>query len=96
MLDSAAEIKTRLHAQALALVEKAAGERDEALLEALLEVCEFLENSADSPSPIVAVEREVHSMTGAYHLAVRRLSSSIPAGKFQILMTRSLASGLIY
>ncbi|MBF2046750.1 MAG: hypothetical protein IGS54_05175 [Elainella sp. C42_A2020_010] len=91
-----ADIRNRLHAQALALVEKATGGVDEVLVDALLEVCSFLEDSAQSVAPIVAVERDVHSSTGVYHLTVRRLSTSVPVGKFQIIITRELASGLIY
>lgn len=90
------EIKSRLYTQALALVEKAIGGVDEVLVEAMLEVCSFLEDSSCSAAPIVAVERDVHSNTGVYHLTIRRFNTSVPVGKFQIIITRELASGLIY
>jgi hypothetical protein len=91
------DIKHRLLSQTVALVEKAmGGNRDPLVVEALLEACRLLEESSQSESPIVALERDVRSDSGTYHLFVRRLSSSIPAGKFQILITRELASGLIY
>ena len=89
------EFKYRLLLQATTLVEKAAGANDSVVLEALLDTCYLLEDSSTSDSPIVAIERDVRSDTGTYHLFVRRLSTSIPAGKFQILITRELASGLI-
>ncbi|WP_317107522.1 hypothetical protein [Chroococcidiopsis sp. SAG 2025] len=54
-----------------------------------------MENSSNSNAPIVAIERDVRTDTGTYHLFVRRLSTSIPKGKFQILIVRELASGLI-
>lgn len=90
------DFKNRLEPQASALIEKAVGVREEVVLEALLDACELLENSFSTDAPIVALERDVRCDTGTYHLFVRRLSSSIPAGKFQILITRELASGLIY
>lgn len=90
------DLKNRLEPQASALVEKAVGVREAVVLEALLDACELLENSSNTDAPIVALERDVRCDTGTYHLFVRRLSSSIPAGKFQILITRELASGLIY
>jgi len=89
------EFKHRLLPQATTLIEKAVGANDLVVLEALLDACYLLENSSNSDSPIVALERDVRSATGTYHLFVRRLSTSIPAGKFQILITRELASGLI-
>ncbi|MBD3887499.1 hypothetical protein IFO70_38770 [Phormidium tenue FACHB-886] len=96
-LEQSDEIKSRLFSQASALVEKATGGTSNMrLVEALLEVCSFLEDSSRNDAPIVAVERNVILPTGTYHLAIRRLSSSIPAGKFQIIITRELASGLIY
>ncbi|MBW4690902.1 MAG: hypothetical protein KME27_03960 [Lyngbya sp. HA4199-MV5] len=98
-MDSAqsTKIKTHLWDQAIALVERATGGvPNSQVVEALLDACEFLETSAQSDAPIVALERDVHSETGMYHLFVRRLNSSIPVGKFQILITRDLASGLIY
>jgi hypothetical protein len=55
-----------------------------------------LEESSTSDAPLIALEQDVRTDSGTYHLFVRRLSSSIPAGKFQILITRELASGLIY
>ena len=92
-----AEIKNRLLDQAIALVERAvSGTHDPQVVEALLDACSFLEISSQSEAPIVALERDVHSEVGTYHLFVRRLNSSIPVGKFQILITRDLASGLIY
>jgi hypothetical protein len=91
------ETKHRLLPQAVALVEKAlGGNRDPLVVEALLEACSLLEESSQGESPIVALERDVRSDTGTYHLFVRRLNSSVPVGKFQILITRELASGLIY
>lgn len=92
-----AEFKNRLMPQAAALVEKATGGTDEPLVvEALLEACNILEVSSYSDAPRVAIERDVRLDTGTYHLFVRRLSTSVPAGKFQILISRELASGLIY
>ena len=91
------ELKNRLRPHAIALVEKALnGTCDASLVEKILEACAFLEASSTTESPIVALEQEVHSTTGKYHLFMRRLSSSVPAGKFQILISRDLASGLIY
>lgn len=89
------EFRHRLLPQATTLVEKAVGASDLVVLEALLDTCYLLEDSSNSASPIVAIERDVRTETGTYHLFVRRLSTSIPAGKFQILITRELASGLI-
>lgn len=90
------ELKNRLLAQATGLVETAAGKHDPVMIEVLLETCSFLEASSQSDAPIVAVERDVRSETGAYHLSIRRLNTSVPVGKFQIVITRELASGLIY
>jgi hypothetical protein len=56
----------------------------------------LLEANAQSNSPIVALEQDVHCETGTYHLSVRRLSTSVPVGKFQILISQNLASGLIH
>ncbi len=95
-LNPSPEIRDRLSSQALALVEKATGGADHVLVEALLEICSFLEESSKTDAPIVAVERDVSAQTGRYHLTMRRLISSVPAGKFQIIITRELASGLIY
>lgn len=96
-LEQSHEIKSRLFLQASALVEKATGETTNGrLVEVLLEVCSFLEDSAQSNAPIVAVERDVILPTATYHLSIRRLSTSMPAGKFQIIITRELASGLIH
>ncbi|HEY9617400.1 MAG TPA: hypothetical protein V6C64_11195 [Microcoleaceae cyanobacterium] len=93
----ATDLKQRLNEQAIALVERALGESpDPQIVAVLLDTCVFLETSADSAAPIVALERDIHTVTGTYHLFVRRLNSSVPAGKFQILITRELASGLIY
>ncbi|MBD2306466.1 hypothetical protein H6G17_13205 [Chroococcidiopsis sp. FACHB-1243] len=89
------EFKHRLLPQATTLVEKAVGTADSVVLEALLDACNLLENSSNSDAPIVAIERDVRTETGTYHLFVRRLSTSIPMGKFQILIVRELASGLI-
>jgi hypothetical protein len=97
MTQEFADFKTRLLPQANALVEKATGgANDSIVVEALLEACKLLEDSSHSEAPIVALEREVRGSSGVYHLFVRRLSSSVPAGKFQILIGRDLASGLIY
>lgn len=94
---STEEFKHHLLPQAEALVVKATGGTSEPLVvEALLEACHRLEVSSKSNAPLIALEQDVHSDSGTYHLFVRRLSSSIPAGKFQILITRELASGLIY
>lgn len=90
------DLKDRLQAQAIALVERATGGSEPQVVEALLAACSFLETSSQTAAPIVALERDVYAETGTYHLVVRRLSSSVPAGKFQILITRELASGLIY
>ncbi|MBD2102489.1 hypothetical protein [Leptolyngbya sp. FACHB-261] len=91
------ELRSRLLPQAVALVERAlGGANDSQVVEALLDACSFLEESAQSDAPIVALERDVRTETGTYHLFIRRLSSSVPAGKFQILITCDLASGLIY
>lgn len=90
------DFKTRLLSQATALVEKATGgTQEKAVIEALIDACRILEASSSSDAPLVALERDVRGSDGVYHLFVRRLSSSIPAGKFQILITRDLASGLI-
>lgn len=89
-------LKNHLLPQATALVEKAIGAADSIVVEALLDACNLLENSSKSSTPLVAIERDVCTDTATYHLFVRRLSTSIPAGKFQILITRELASGLIY
>ena len=88
--------KERLLPQAAALIEKAVGASEPVVLEALLDACYLLEDSSKSEAPLVAIERDVCSDTGTYHLFVRRLNTSVPAGKFQILITRELASGLIY
>jgi hypothetical protein len=92
-----ADFKNRLEPQAIALVEKATGKTgDKILVDALLDTCNLLEVSSSSDSPLVALERDVRSGNVTYHLFVRRLSTSVPTGKFQILITRELASGLIY
>lgn len=90
------ELRDRLTPQAAALVERAAGAIDLTLLEAILDTCEALKISSTSDTPMVAMERDVHVASGTYHLNIRRLSSSAPPGKFQILITRELASGVIY
>lgn len=95
-LDPCAEFNKRLRPQAQALVEKAVEAGEPLVLEALLDACYLLENSSKTDAPIVAIERDVRCDMGTYHLFVRRLSTSVPAGKFQILITRELASGLIY
>lgn len=95
--ESSADFKNRLLSPATALVAQATGGTGESkVVEALLDACLLLENSASSDTPIVALERDVRTDAGVYHLFVRRLSSSVPAGKFQILIARDLASGLIY
>jgi hypothetical protein len=92
----ATDLEDHLRDPAISLVKQATGGiTDSQIVEVLLETCRFLEISAQSKAPVVAVERDVQSETGTYHLFVRRLNSSIPAGKFQILITRDLASGLI-
>lgn len=94
---SSSDFQNRLLPQATALVAQATGgTADSKVVEALLEACHLLESSSSSDSPLIAIERDVRSDTGVYHLFVRRLSSSIPAGKFQILISRDLAFGLIY
>ena len=94
---SKADFKHRLELQATALVASATGGTGDLLVvEALLEACNLLEVSSCSDAPLVAVERDVRSNSGVYHLFVRRLNTSVPSGKFQILITRELASGLIY
>src|SRR5919199_31514 len=95
-LTQESDFLNRLLPQATALVEKATGVVEPLVVEALIEACNLLENSSKSDTPIVAIERDVRLDTGTYHLYVRRLNTSVPAGKFQILITRELASGLIY
>lgn len=96
-LDKQADLKNRLEPQAVALVAKATGGTGEPLVvQALIDACLMLESSSKTDTPVVAIERDVRIDSGTYHLFVRRLSTSIPAGKFQILITRELASGLIY
>ncbi len=90
------DLKNRLMPHATALVEKATGDSNPILLEALLEACNFLEDSSKTNTPVVALEQDVRSDTGVYHLSIRRLLTSVPAGKFQIAITRELASGVIY
>lgn len=83
--------------QAVALVEKATGGTSEPrVVEALMAAFVLLEESTKTDSPIVALEQDVRTDTGTYHLFIRRLSTSVPTEKFQILITRELASGLIY
>lgn len=90
-------LKERLLPQVTTLVESALqGDQDPLVIEALLESCCYLEASAGTNTPIVALEQDVCSDSATYHLVIRRLKSSVPAGKFQILITRELASGLIY
>lgn len=92
-----AALINRLLPQAIALVEQAtAGTADPVLIEALLAGCSFLEDNVHSSAPIMALERDVQTNKGTYHLSIRRLNASVPTGKFQILITRELASGLIY
>ena len=95
-MENEVDFKNRLEPGAAALVEKAIGYRDRVLLEALLNACHLLEESSKTDTPILAIERDARTDAGTYHLFVRRLSSSIPSGKFQILIVRELASGLIY
>ena len=90
------DLNHRLLPQAVALVERATGgSSNPRVVDALLEACKFLEDSAATDAPIVALERDVRSEVGTYHLSVRRLTSSVPAGKFQVLITREVASGLM-
>ncbi len=87
----------RLRPQLGELVAKATGGTDEPLVvEMLLEACYFLEVSSAKAAPLMALEQDVYTQTGTYHLLVRRLSSSLPVGKFQILINRELASGLVH
>jgi hypothetical protein len=96
-LDKEADFKNRLLPQAKALVAKAIGETGEDfVVAALIDACLMLESSSKTAAPLVAIERDVRTDTGIYHLFVRRLSTSVPAGKFQILISQELASGLIY
>ncbi len=96
-MTQATAIKTRLLEQAIALVEQATGGIPEpGVVAALLDACVLLETNTQSDAPMIALERDVPSASGTYHLFVRRLNSSVPVGKFQILITRDLASGLIY
>lgn len=91
------DFKHRLLPQATTLVATATeGAGEPLIVEALLAACFLLETSVNSNAPLVAIERDVRTATGTYHLFVRRLSTSVPAGKFQILISRDLASGLIY
>lgn len=95
-LAASAPLKARLRSQATELVARATdGVADEALVEALLEVCQLLEDGHQGTAPLVAIEREVHLDSNVYHLSVRRLRTSVPAGKFQILISCDLASGLV-
>lgn len=97
MAEQEADFKHRLLPQATALVAKATRGTDEPLVvAALIDACFMLESSSITDTPIVAIERDVRTDSATYHLLVRRLSTSIPAGKFQILINRELASGLIY
>lgn len=90
------EFKNRLLPQATALVEKATGAiADRQVVDVLIDTCQHLESSAHTNAPIVSMERDVHTDQGTFHLNIRRLSSSIPTGKFQVLITRELASGLL-
>jgi hypothetical protein len=89
-------LRDRLSPQAEALVTKGLGTTDPQMVNVLLEACSLLEESSHSDAPMVALEQDVHLATGIYHLFVRRLSSSNPPGKFQVLITRDLASGLMY
>lgn len=95
-MENEADFKNRLEPGSTALVEKAIGYRDRVVLEALLDACRLLEESSKSDTPLVAIERDARTDTGTYHLFVRRPCTSIPTGKFQILIVRELASGLIY
>lgn len=89
-------LRDRLSPQAEALVAKGLGAADPQMVEVLLQACELLDESSHTEAPMVALEQDVHLATGTYHLFVRRLSSSNPPGKFQVLITRDLASGLMY
>ena len=95
-MENEADFKNHLEPGASALVEKAIGYRDAVVLEALLDACRLLEESSKTDTPLVAIERDARTDAGTYHLFVRRLSTIIPSGKFQILIVRELASGLIY
>ncbi|HEY9623828.1 MAG TPA: hypothetical protein V6C78_25945 [Crinalium sp.] len=91
------EFRNRLLPQAIALVEQATGgESDRQFAEAVISACKLLELSTTSESPIAAIERTVKFESGVYLLQVRRLETSNPPGKFQILITRELASGVIF
>ncbi len=89
-------LRDRLSSQAEALVAKGLGATNPQMVKVLLDACNLLEESSHTDSPMVALEQDVHLATGTYHLFVRRLSSSNPPGKFQVLITRDLASGLMY
>ena len=97
VLPNEVDFKHRLLPQATSLVATATeGAGEPQIVEALLTACLMLETSASSDAPLVAIEQDVRTANGTYHLFVRRLSTSVPAGKFQILISRDLASGLIY
>ncbi len=89
-------LRDRLSSQAEALVAQGLGTADPHLINVLLTACSLLEESSHTDTPMVALEQDVHLEAGTYHLFVRRLSSSNPPGKFQVLITRDLASGLMY
>lgn len=93
--DKTIEFRDRLTPSAAALVERATGAIELPMLEAIIDTCEALQISSTSDLPIVSMERDIHLASGTYHLNIRRLSSSNPPGKFQILITRELASGVI-
>ena len=93
---NAETLRDRLSSQAEALVAKGLGTADPQMVKVLLDACTLLEESSHTDAPMVALEQDVHLAIGTYHLFVRRLSSSNPPGKFQVLITRDLASGLMY
>ena len=70
------EFKHRLLPQATTLVEKAVGTADSVLLEVLLDACNLLENSSNSDTPIVAIERDAR---GQMISALRALAAAAAA-----------------
>ena len=55
-----------------------------------------LESFDSRTRSLIATERDARTDAGTYYLFVRRLRTSISSSKFQILIVRELASGLIY
>ncbi|MGH2415830.1 MAG: hypothetical protein ACRDEA_19500, partial [Microcystaceae cyanobacterium] len=77
--DNETDFKNRLLPQVATLVAKATGGTSEPLVvETLLEACHLLEVNSKKAAPLVALEQDVQTDSGTYHLFVRRLSSSVP------------------